>query len=140
MSTVSREPRRGSAAKTAMSPSPMPMTPLSRNQGTLALARPPPTVCANAASTATATVRRPRLARAPPSARALRLAQVALKAKKRAARKAASPWAAANIKMATGHPAGTRNHIQPVAGASHPAAKASPHRNAPSRDRRATNA
>ena len=86
ISTVMRDPRNGRAANTARSPKPIPMTPLAKNQATLALENPLPRVCANDASTTVATTRRPRLALAEPNVRRLRFAHVALSAKKNAAR------------------------------------------------------
>ncbi len=68
----------------------MPISPLSMNQPRLALVKPRPTVCANTPRMRAATISRPRLARSVPSARTLWLAQVAFRAKKKAARNEAN--------------------------------------------------
>lgn len=66
------------------------MMPLSKNQPVLALPKPWPNVWANRPSTPAEMTSRPRLARTGPEAQTLRLAQVALRAKKKAARLAAN--------------------------------------------------
>src|SRR5438067_11316310 len=69
---------------------PMPMTPLRKNHLALVLLKPRPARWANPPRTSVAMTRRPRLARTGPFARTLWLAQVALSAKKNAARNEAS--------------------------------------------------
>ena len=66
------------------------MRPLSRNQLKLALAKPWPTRWANRPRKTQATTRRPKFARKAPKALTLWLAQVALSAKKKAARNEAN--------------------------------------------------
>src|SRR4051812_34040344 len=66
----------------------MPMTPLRKNQPTLALENPPPTVWAIAPKTTVATVNRPKFALTGPFVTRFRFAQVALRAKKNAVRNA----------------------------------------------------
>ena len=90
ISTVRREPSMGRAAKTARSPTPMPIMPLTRSQGVLALVNPVPNVWAKIPSNTAATSNRPRLALRPPLARMLRLAKMMEIAKKNVARPAAN--------------------------------------------------
>ena len=78
------------------------MMPLNKNHDVLAPAKPWPSVCAKSPSRNAAMSRRPRFARAAPSERTLWLAQVALSAKKKAARNEASIAGFANEKAGRG--------------------------------------
>ena len=69
---------------------PMPITPLRKNHPVLTLANPRPTVWAKSPSNTIPTTSRPRFARIVPSPRTAWLAQVALSAKKIAARNEAN--------------------------------------------------
>ena len=73
--TVNRAPSRGSAANTARSPNPIPITPLKKNHPNPAPPSPPPATCAKIPKHTTATSSRPRFAVVAPTCRIDRAAK-----------------------------------------------------------------